>query len=357
MKRLSMAFLTMAMLAFSTQSCFADEVGFDKYFSFSTEVSKPTTKKFPKLKEWRADEQELVRRLLTQAQKLSPKLIERVCTLTPIKLLRADRYYVQADRVWVNLPHTATAVTDPGRIAFCDEFFGETDEHRLLNVLLHELTHDVDIMRIVSFTPEWRKYFNEHFRVEARSHKLGEVDRSKIYARNLGEALADTYPRYLLGDKIPDKEYFETQIVPLLVEPPSASKKEALRHFVAAEISYRTGDYVSATQQIQQTIRLNSKAIVPQNMLCGILCVQRHYNQALALSRKCMRLMDEAQLPSNEPERISLYTNRAMLLIQVSRDFQEAKRLIELALEERPADNFLIRLFRYCNAEIDKQQK
>lgn len=344
--------------ALSAQASTATDDHFDKYFSFFNDTSKPLHKEATKIKEWKSDEQELVKKLLEKAKGLSPEFIERACALAPLKLVRCERFYFQTDKAWLNMPRSALAVADTDKVVFCDGFFAETDEQKQLAMLLHELTHEADLMRRVAFTPEWMKYFNANFRVEYRNYQVEPEDpKYKPYASNLCEGLADTYPKYLLGEKIADKPYFEEKILPILLRRSPSVEMNALKNFFAAEVAFKDNDFVLARNHMEKAIDFAPEAIKANNVYVYILNAQGVQAGALAWSKKCIDLMDAADLPANEPERVAMYGMRAWLLSTVTGDYPEAKRLIEESLKIRPADEFLIRLLQHCNERMQKQSK
>lgn len=342
----------------SVQASRATDDRFDKYFSFSNDTSKPLHAKATKIKEWKPDEQELVKKLLEKAMGLSPEFIERACALASLKLVRCERFYFQTDRAWLNLPRSALAVADTDKVVFCDGFFLDPNEQKQLAILLHELTHEADLMRRVAFTPEWMKYFNANFRVDYRNYEVQPEDpKYKPYASNLCEGLADTYPKYLMGEKIPDKPYFEQKILPILLRRSPPDEMNALKSFFAAEIAFNNNELPLARSQMEGAIELAPQAIKANNMYVYILSAMRVHAGALVWSKKCLDLMDAADLPANEPERVAMYGMRAWLLTTVTGDYPEAKRLIEKSLEIRPADEYLIRMLHYCNERMQKQSK
>lgn len=340
------------------QASKAADSHFDKHFVFSDEPHARKTSNAKNFKKWTPQEQEVVRKLLEHAETLCPQFIERACAIKPLKLVRCERYYHQRDRAWLNMPRSAFAVAETDAVIICDGCFEDPDESKVFEILLHELTHEADLMRRVSFTPEWQKYFESYFRVDYRNYDVREDDpKYKPYASNLCEGLADTYPKYLLGKSIPDKRYFEETIVPLLLQKSSTEELSALKNFFDGEVAYKSEAYGNARIFFEKTIEASPNSIEANNMYVYTLSKQGAYADALAWSKKCIQIMDAAKLPENEPERISMYGMRAWLLVKRTYNYLEAKRLIEHCLDVRPSDEYLIKLLQFCNTELKKQER
>jgi tetratricopeptide (TPR) repeat protein len=324
----------------------------EDYFEFVDAL--PASSALNELRPWTVAEKNAVRPVVQKIFEQLPGLVVHAAGGRKIALLKSG------------LPHEAqaktSAVSVPEGFLFSDGFFIDDKDYQR-HVLVHELVHGSDFGGQIAFSKEWVGFANPvitELRDTCKLHHPGEFSDDLVKGKwvsfygtaNLSEALAE-YFRFANLDarRFRVDPAFATFAEKL--KSPSKEELEFQDHLKNAFVYFRAGKHEDAIVEMEKSLKLKPDASWVMVHIAASYSLKPDYPKALAISRKALKLLQEAGVPDTEPGALYLDRTKSYALTKLGRNKEALAILQKLTILE-PGSTYALLASASCNAKLGR---